>query len=101
MKMLMTVEMPHEPFNSLVREGKTEKILGRILEELKPDSIYFTEHNGTRGCVAVVDVKESSEIPKFAEPFFLHFNADCKFRVAITPEELRKANLGDLGKKWA
>ena len=101
MKMLLTVEMPHEPFNTLVKEGKAGQVIGRILEEIKPESIYFTEQDGTRGCVAVVEVEAASDIPKFAEPFFLNFNADCKFRVAMSPEDLRKAGLEELGKKWS
>ena len=60
----------------------------------------FTEQNGTRGAVAVINVTESSQIPSFAEPFFLHFNADCEFRIAMSPEDLAKAGLEELGKKW-
>jgi hypothetical protein len=101
MKMLMNVRIPHEPFNTLVREGKVGEILGRILDDLKPESIYFTEHDGHRGAVAVIDVADSSRIPSFSEPFFLNFNADCEFRVAISPEDLGKAGLGELGKKWS
>jgi hypothetical protein len=101
MKMLLTVEMPHEPFNTLTKEGKAGQVLGRIMEEIRPESIYFTEHEGARGCVAVVEVENASDIPKFAEPFFLNFNADCKFRVAMSLEDLRKAGLEELGKKWA
>jgi hypothetical protein len=101
MKMLMNVRIPHEPFNTLVREGKVAEILGRILDDLKPESIYFTENDGHRGAVAVIDVADSSRIPSFSEPFFLNFNADCEFRVAISPEDLGKAGLGELGKKWS
>jgi hypothetical protein len=101
MKMLMNVKVPHEPFNTLVREGKAGEILGRILDDLKPESIYFTEHNGHRGVVAVIDVADSSRIPFFSEPFFLNFNADCEFRVAMSPEDLGKSGLEELGKKWS
>ena len=101
MKMLLDVEMPHEPFNTLTREGKAGQVIGRILEDLKPEVVYFTERDGKRGCVLVVDLKDGSDVPRLAEPFFLNFNADCKFRVAMSPEELRSANLEDLGKKWA
>ena len=101
MKMLLTVEFPIEPFNSLVRSGKAGEILGRILETIKPETAYFTEQEGHRGGIFVVDVKNPSDVPVFAEPFFLQFNAICKFRILMSPEDLQKANLGDLGKKWA
>ena len=101
MKMIMNVRIPHEPFNTLVREGKVSEVIRRILDDLKPESIYFTEQGGRRGAVAVIDVDDSSRIPFFAEPFFINFNADCEFRVAISPEDLGKAGLEELGKKWS
>jgi hypothetical protein len=100
MRMLIHVEMPHEPFNSLVRAGEAGAILGRILEDLKPEAAYFTEFDGKRGAVLVINVQEPSQIPSFAEPFFLNFNADCRFRVVMSGEDLGKAGLPELGKKW-
>ncbi len=101
MKMLMNVTIPHEPFNTLLREGKVSEIIRRILDDLKPESFYFTEQVGTRGAVAVIDVADSSRIPFFSEPFFLNFEADCEFRIAMSPEDLEKAGLDELGKKWS
>ena len=100
MRMLMNVRFPHEPFNTLVREGKVGDVLKKILEELKPENIFFTEQSGTRGAVAIVDINDPSQIPSFAEPFYLNFNADCEFRIAMSPEDLGKAGLDELGKKW-
>ena len=91
MRILMNVSIPHEPFNTLVREGKAGTIIQDIINELKPESIYFTEQGGTRGAVAIVNIDEPSQIPSFSEPFFLKFNADCEFRVAMSPEDVGKA----------
>ncbi len=101
MKMLLTVEIPHEPFNSLVRSGKAGEILGRILETIKPEVAYFTEQDGTRGGIFVINVQTPSDVPTFSEPFFLNFQANCKFRILMSPEDLQKAGLEELGKKWA
>ena len=101
MRMLMNIRIPHEPFNTLVKEGKAGEILRSILEDLKPEFIYFTEQYGTRGAVAIIEVADPSKIPSFSEPFFLNFNADCEFRIAMSPEELGNAGLDKLGKKWA
>ncbi len=35
-----------------------------------------------------------------AEPWFLTFNAKVEFRIAMTPEDLSRASLDTLGKKW-
>lgn len=100
MKMLLTVDFPLEPFNSLVKSGKTGEIIGRILEAIKPEIAYFTEQDGKRGGIFVVNVQNSSDVPSFAEPFFLNFQASCKFRILMSPEDLQKAGLEELGKKW-
>lgn len=100
MRMLLNVTIPHEPFNTLVREKKAEPILTRIIEELKPEAVYFTEEHGTRGAVLVIDVADPSRVPFFAEPFFLNFNADCRFRIVMSPEDLGRAGLDELGEKW-
>ena len=100
MRMLMTVELPHEPFNKAVREGTVGSTLNRILEDLQPEAVYFTEQDGRRGAVLIVNVDKSSDIPALAEPWFLSFNADCRFRIAMTPDDLAAAGLDELGKKW-
>ena len=56
MRMILDITIPHEPFNSLVRKGVTGEKLGKILEALKPEAIYFTEQDGKRGAIAIVDM---------------------------------------------
>ncbi|WP_347900816.1 panthothenate synthetase [Pseudomonas purpurea] len=100
MKMLLMVEFPNDPFNALVRSGKIGEIMGRILESIKPETAYFTEQEGMRGGIFLINVQDSSEIPSFAEPFFLNFEATCKFRLAMNPQDLQRAGLDALGKTW-
>jgi hypothetical protein len=101
MKMLFTVEFPLEPFNSLVRSGKAGEVMGRILETIKPEMAYFTEQDGKRGGIFVINVQSPSDVPSFSEPFFIKFHASCKFRILMNPEDLQKAGLEQLGRKWA
>ena len=100
MRMMLTASIPHEPFNTLVRQNKAGAIIGKILEELKPEATYFTEQDGTRCAVLIINVAEPSRVPTFAEPFFLNFNADCRLRIVMSPDDLGKAGLDELGKKW-
>jgi hypothetical protein len=60
----------------------------RILEDTKPEAVYFTEQNGQRGAILIIDVADPAKVPSFAEPWFLAFNADVEIRVAMTPEDL-------------
>jgi hypothetical protein len=101
MKMLLMVECPNEPFNTLVKAGKVGEVIERILTSIKPEAAYFTEQDGKRGGIFVVDVQDPSDIPALAEPFFLNFNASCKFRIVMSPEDLQKAGLETLGQTWA
>ena len=92
--------MPVEPFNILVKEGTAGKIMQDILRDLKPEAVYFTSRDGKRGATIVVDVADASKIPSIAEPFFLHFNASVSLHPCMTPEDLAKAGLEELGKKY-
>jgi len=100
MRMLLHVRIPHESFNAAVRDGTVGTKLNRILEETKPEAVYFTEYGGRRGAVIIVDVADASKIPAYAEPWFLTFNADVEFHAVMTPDDLKKAGLDALGKKW-
>lgn len=100
MRMLVHVQFPLEPFNSAVRDGSAGTKIQRILSSIKPEAVYFSEHHGKRGATLVVTVKEASEIPALAEPWFLTFNAEVEFRIAMTPEDLGRAGLDTIGKQW-
>ena len=48
-----------------------------------------------------MNVNDSSDVTSLAEPWFLTFNAEVEFRIAMTPEDLGRSNLDAIGKKWA
>lgn len=100
MRMLVHAIFPTEPFNALVRSGKAGEILKKILEDLKPEAVYFTEEDGLRAAMLVVDIGSPSDVPKIAEPFFLKFDAECRMRIVMSPDDLMNAGLDGLGKKW-
>jgi hypothetical protein len=99
--MLLNVKFPHAEFNKAVRDGTVGQKIGRILEDAKPEAVYFTDQDGQRSAILVINLVDPSQIPAFAEPWFLTFKADVEFRVAMTPEDLQKAGLEDLGKKYS
>jgi hypothetical protein len=101
LRILLHVKFPHEAFNAAVKDGTAGKKIQRILEELRPETVYFTEYQGRRGAIMIINLEDPSKVPSFAEPWFLVFNADCEFHVVMTPEDLAKAGLDSLGKKWS
>ena len=73
----------------------------QILDDIKPEAVYFTEYNGHRGLIMIADVAGPSAVPAIAEPWFLLFNADVEFHIVMSPDELEKGGLDRLAKKWA
>jgi hypothetical protein len=98
--MLLNITLPHEPFNAAVRDGSAGGKLARILEATKPESVYFTEQDGHRGAILIVDVADPSKIPGLAEPWFLNFSADVKMRIVMSADELKRGGLDEIAKKW-
>ena len=72
----------------------------KILADAKPEAAYFGDRDGKRGGILVVNMDDASKVPSLAEPWFLGFNAHVEFSVVMTPEDLGRAGLDALGKKW-
>ena len=79
------------------RNGSAGAKTNAILDATKPEAVYFTEMNGRRTAVILVELANPSRIPAFAEPWFLNF--DAEFYPVMSPEEPEKAGLDKLGEK--
>ena len=95
MRMLMKVSFPVEAGNAAARNGTLGTTAKGILDELKPEAAYFiTNEFGERCGYIVFDLKETSQIPSIAEPWFLAFNARVTITPAMTPQDLANAGSG-------
>ncbi len=83
-----------------MRKGTIGETIQRIFAEIKPEAAYFTNYDGLRALILIVDVSDPSRIPALAEPFFLSFNADVQAHIVMSPDDLGKAGLDAIGKKW-
>ena len=101
MRFLIRVSMPHEPFNSYVKDGSAGAKMGKIMNELKPEAAYFMDMDGLRTGILIVNMDNTSQIPAIAEPWFLLFDADVEIHPVMLPDDLMKADLAALGKKWS
>jgi hypothetical protein len=101
MRILLRVTFPVEPFNTFVKDGSVSAKMKRILDEHKPEAAYFTELGGRRSGLLIIHMEDASQIPAVAEPWFLTFNADVEVHPVMLPEDLARADLGALGRKWA
>src|SRR5712691_4122886 len=94
MRCLLKVSIPVETGNTTIGNGTLPKTIESILDELKPEAAYFAEENGKRTGFVFFDLKDTSQIPAVAEPWFLAFNAHIELHPAMNLEELKKAGPG-------
>ena len=92
MRMLMTISLPTDVANDRVRGGSFGSTMSGILAEMKPEAVYFTASpGGERSALAIIDMKDASEMVKYAEPWFLAFGSAVNFEPVMIPSDLEKA----------
>jgi len=92
MRFMMKVVIPVETGNAAAKAGKLGQTIQSILEELKPESAYFTSIDGCRSGYFYFNMEDASQIPSIAEPWFLAFNASVDIHPVMLPEDLGKAS---------
>jgi len=92
MRMLLRVSVPVEAGNAAAKAGTLGPTVERIVADLKPEAAYFfADDEGQRSCSIVFDMKDPSQIPAIAEPWFLAFNAKVSLRPVMNSQDLAKA----------
>ena len=95
MRMMMTVSIPVEAGNEAIRNGKLMATVQKMMAEVKPEAAYFiADPQGNRSGMIVFDMKNSSEIPGLAEPWFLAMKAQVHFQPAMSVQDLAAAGPG-------
>jgi hypothetical protein len=103
MRMLLRVSIPVEAGNAAAKDGTLGSTIEGILADLKPEAAYFmADDSGNRSGSIVFDMKDTSQIPSIAEPWFLAFNAKISLRPVMNPQDLAKAgpSIGKAVKKY-
>lgn len=91
MRCLLKVSIPTEIGNERVADGSLARTIESILNDINPEAAYFAEEQGVRTGFVVCNVKDESEIPSIAEPWFLAFQARVEFHPCMTMGDLKKA----------
>lgn len=91
MRFLLKVNIPVDAGNAAAKAGKLGGTIRSILADLKPEAVYFTDHNGQRTAFIFLDMQDASQIPEIAEPWFLAFNAGVEIHPVMVPDDLMRA----------
>jgi len=86
---MIKFSFPVETGNSAIRDGKVEKVVQGIFEELKPEAAYFFPEGGERAGLFVINMTESSQVAEIAERFFFGLNARIELVPVMAPEDLK------------
>jgi Domain of unknown function (DUF3303) len=92
MRFLVKVNIPVEAGNGAAKAGKLGKTIQSILEDQKPEAVYFAADNGQRTVFSFLEMQDASQIPALAEPWFLAFNASVEIQPVMVPADLAKAS---------
>ena len=89
MRMLMRVQMEVESANRAIEDGSFAQIMEGVMRDLQPEAVYFTAQDGKRTGFIVFDLKDVSDIPVVAEPFFTNVQAKIDLSPVMTPADVQ------------
>ncbi|HEY3776318.1 MAG TPA: hypothetical protein VGL69_25210 [Solirubrobacteraceae bacterium] len=84
----MKVKIPTAAGNAAIKNGSLPEIVGKALALLNAEAAYFTSEDGMRTGLIFFDMKESSDIPSAAEPFFMGLDAQISFEPVMNVDEM-------------
>ncbi|MFT5041126.1 MAG: hypothetical protein ACI8TX_002098 [Hyphomicrobiaceae bacterium] len=91
MLIMLEARFPVDCANELAASGKLGKTIQAILDEQKPESVYFLDRDGDRTAILVVDVKNAAGLPALAEPWMQALEASIEMHPVMTAADLAKA----------
>lgn len=88
MRLLGKIQIPVDVGNAKVKDGSLGNTLQAILMQQKPEAVYFTDFDGLRTVIMIVNVANASDISGISEPWFLAFDATVEFHTALVQEDM-------------
>ena len=89
MRFLFKISWPVEAGNEAAKGGF--QVVEKILSEQKPEAAYFIAEGGMRTAILIMKMKDVSQLPAIAEPWFLALNARIEVTPAMVADDLKKA----------
>ena len=89
MRMMMRVYIPVETGNAAIKNGSLAQTFQKFMDTAKPEAAYFVADGGERTAYFFFDLKQPSDIPSIAEPFFVNLHAAIDVTPAMNIEDVR------------
>ena len=89
MRTMARISIPVEAGNKAIQSGSLPKTIQQMVEKWNPEALYFSTLNGTRTAYVIFDLPDASEIPVFAEPFFMELNAEIELAPVMNGDDLQ------------
>jgi hypothetical protein len=91
MRVLVRTMIPTVAGNKMVKDPNFLKTIEDYTKKFNCEAAYFTEANGNRTMVFVLDLPSQDMIPAIAEPLFQGFDANVEIHPAMNLDDLKKA----------
>jgi hypothetical protein len=89
MRMMMRAYIPVEAGNVAIKNGSLAQTFQQFMDTAKPEAAYFVADGGERTAYFFFDLKQASDIPVIAEPFFANLQAAIDVTPAMNIEDVR------------
>ena len=91
MRVLVRAMIPTVAGNKMVKDPNFLKNLEEYLQKFNCEAAYFTEVNGSRTMVLILDLPSTEMIPAIVEPLFQGFDANVEIHPTMNLDDLKKA----------
>jgi hypothetical protein len=91
MRVLVRAIIPTTAGNKMVKDPNFLKTIEDYTKKFNCEAAYFTEVNGNRTMVFVLDLQSPEMIPAIAEPLFQGYEANVEIHPAMNLDDLKKA----------
>jgi hypothetical protein len=83
MKFILRLHLPPEYGNKMLQDSNFSNKIERVLNQIKPEAVYFALAEGERGIYMIVNLPSDEMMGTVIEPLWTIFN--CKSHINFTP----------------
>jgi hypothetical protein len=91
MRVIVRAIIPVASGNKMVKDPNFLRNIEDYIKKFNCEASYFTEVNGNRTMVFVLDLPSPDIIPAIAEPLFQGYDATVEIHPAMNLDDLKKA----------